>query len=672
MADIVHVEPNQIVARLEQAGVPIPRREEPELTLRGRHKERVISARMSPDESLILSGGEDNLVMLSNHLKREVRTFVGHSYPVSAVAFRDEYSAASLGRDGTLIVWDLKKATQVWSQRIISKDEEDPGGACCLAHDGQMAAFALSNRVEIYDLRNRNTALVLNRFRNISCMSFGGTNQTLVVGCHDEGIYVVDLLRNVDRKIETGEGVYSIDASSSGDLWIAAGTYSGKVSVFRNFDPILSEDVLPSCVLAVAVNADCGQVVAGGVGRLAWWSESRQEVDGMPRNGGTHCVCISATGRYGVAGVDDGTIEVIDFGERRTTYVSASKQPITAVGYDPRSQEVLLGSSGRRIEGWNLRKGGLRRFEHGAGGVTCLAIDPDEGLFVSGSTGRRVSIWDSLRGISVRSIAWNLDWITDVHICARRRYLCVASLDGTVKVIDPETGVLTAEYEHEGASSVTAWIDGHTVFSGGNGSIKAFDLLRKRAQTIVNSEGTVNALAIEPAHNLMVSGNSNQDIRFGTLQGDRTASYRSHSSIASILLLHGGSRVVAGGSNGELYIIDESDQEARVADAHGSGKVRLASVGSGGHFVSAGMDGVVKWWDADARDPLLWLLVAGDDFIVCSRNGGYWSNNPDAFVEFYDRAEESPLRGSDYVSYKMKRHDKDNITAQLLEIVGSS
>jgi WD40 repeat protein len=71
----------------------------------------VLGIAISPDGSLVAAGGLDGLVTVWEVATRRVRTFAGHTRPVSAVAFApDGQTLASGGGDDTLRLWDLTGA----------------------------------------------------------------------------------------------------------------------------------------------------------------------------------------------------------------------------------------------------------------------------------------------------------------------------------------------------------------------------------------------------------------------------------------------------------------------------------------------------------------------------------------------------------------------------------
>src|SRR5271157_1539413 len=99
---------NEIAEFIKETGTLPQKWEEPLVKLRDRHTARVVSLSMNNDETLMLSGSEDNTLMMMNITTKDIFTFKGHLHPVCAVAFQAHTNnAVSLGIDSSIIVWDL-------------------------------------------------------------------------------------------------------------------------------------------------------------------------------------------------------------------------------------------------------------------------------------------------------------------------------------------------------------------------------------------------------------------------------------------------------------------------------------------------------------------------------------------------------------------------------------
>ena len=112
MNELAHSDANEIVENIKVIVGPdaLPEKwKEPLVKLRDRHSARVISLSMNHDETLILSGGEDNTIMLVNIETKDIHTFDEHLHPVCCVAFQTNNYAVSIGMDSSIIIWDLKR-----------------------------------------------------------------------------------------------------------------------------------------------------------------------------------------------------------------------------------------------------------------------------------------------------------------------------------------------------------------------------------------------------------------------------------------------------------------------------------------------------------------------------------------------------------------------------------
>jgi WD40 repeat protein len=419
----------------------------------------------------------------------------------------------------------------------------------------------------------------------------------------------------------------------------------------------------------VSVSSNNELVFSGGVEEIVGWNLISNEKDTFSGSGQIHSLFISSANQYCIAGLNDGSTDLIDIKEKSKSNTNLSDEQISTLCFDQTNKKILFGSSANKIQSWDLKSGELLKFDQHTGGITCLSLNAAQNILVSGGKDRQVFLWDYAAGKVNRPFSFNENWVTSVSFNNAKNLLCIASLDNTVKIVDTNSNAVVNQYTHDNVTSVTFSLDANLVYSGGNRSIKVFSLSNNNEQTVATIDGVVNALAIFEDQDLMISGSSNRQIRVGTLKGDLLKTYPCDSSICSVDLSPDKNTIIAGGSEGEVYLIDRELNQVSKILAHAKGKVRTVLMGEREYFLSGGSDGFIKIWNISGKQIVLSLLVAGDDFIIFTKDYYYWSNNPNPFIGFYDTLENKYLVGLDYESYMLQYADKLKIKSVISRIV---
>lgn len=119
------------------------------------HNAWVTSARFRPNEAegaTIISGGWDRKVRLYSLTDYQLKhTFEGHTGCVNSVTVSpDGTLCASGGKDGKVMLWDLKNCT-----RLHCREVEGEINAVCYHPDHYWLCVATSNAIEVFDLERK-------------------------------------------------------------------------------------------------------------------------------------------------------------------------------------------------------------------------------------------------------------------------------------------------------------------------------------------------------------------------------------------------------------------------------------------------------------------------------------------------------------------------------------
>ncbi|MBX7220183.1 MAG: WD40 repeat domain-containing protein [Blastocatellia bacterium] len=146
------------------------------------HNDHVRSVAISPDSTLVATGGEDSLVKLWDLASgKQIRTFSGHSNWVSSLLFVPQTKLLISGSyDRTIRIWELETGKEVACL------EGTPSLITSLALDGTGNTLAVGSHNGMISLWNIPKAKLVSRFQaqaeTVASLTFTSNGQFLVFG----------------------------------------------------------------------------------------------------------------------------------------------------------------------------------------------------------------------------------------------------------------------------------------------------------------------------------------------------------------------------------------------------------------------------------------------------------------------------------------------------------
>jgi WD40 repeat protein len=99
-----------------------------------------------------------------------------------------------------------------------------------------------------------------------------------------------------------------------------------------------------------------------------------------------------------------------------------------------------------------------------------------------------LKVWDIDAGLVVRTIEGHSDVVHSVAVSADGNRAVSASDDNTLKVWNPDTGLLIATFYCEATTRCCAWVDQQRVVAGDNGG-RVYFLVLEQPSTLAHSSG---------------------------------------------------------------------------------------------------------------------------------------------------------------------------------------
>jgi WD40 repeat protein len=265
--------------------------------------------------------------------------------------------------------------------------------------------------------------------------------------------------------------------------------------------------------------------------------------------------------------------------------------------------------------------------------VQSVAVSRNGALIAAGSNDNTLRLWDARSGELVRAIdLTGPGSVGTVAFDPSGTRIAVGSNDGTLQVIDAQNGErIGTVMPHPGAvASVAFGHDGQWIATGDNkGTVRLWDVMKGADPVTIpadpDARGPVaKSVVFSPAGDVVASANGLGVRLLDARDGHTLARWESKVGVlgerpgypvTSVAFNHAGDRLVVGGNDGNIDLLDARTlQPLATQRAHPAIVNSLAFSTDGKRIVSGGDDNAVKVWDAESLTPL------GDTF---RGHGGY-------------------------------------------------
>ena len=237
--------------------------------------------------------------------------------------------------------------------------------------------------------------------------------------------------------------------------FIVAASFSGKIYVFKNQEPLGLPKVLPghtSIVNSLTLNPIRKQFVsAGSDGKIFCWDFEngdfrRSTLDSV--NAKIHSVLFSPDGRFLIYGGSDGRLYKIEPGqkERKPVILFSVSDPILSLAFSKDGNYLSAGYSNGSIRIWDMTEPERNPTEligRHFSGVTSMAFSNDGDELASSSYDRTIKIgsWKSA-GMKPVSIEKHDLWVYDIIYTPDNKQLISCSADKTIRIFTTECSIM--------------------------------------------------------------------------------------------------------------------------------------------------------------------------------------------------------------------------------------
>ncbi len=436
-------------------------REVADSPLRG-HAWWVWSAAFAPDESRIVSAGQDGKVIVwsfdgsgAQPRIQQEKEFLGHDGPVFTVAYSpDGRHVASAGQDRRILVWNPDEIDAVDIKQLVANEpgvpqqsrafegHSAPIRTVTFSRDGEsILSGGDDNTVRIWDmLTGRMEAVLRGHSRPVQSCAFSPDGRQVVSTAQEGQIKLWDifdsqLVRAPQGRLLAGhtDAVLAARFSPDGSRIVTASRdHTARVYDATNGETLhrLQEghDFLAS--RAVYFNGGKWLLTAGGDNSARVWDAATgSQRCALENTGRNAAAAVSLDAQWIVTGTS------LDLGD------AAQRGPDALVAAQLAAPQIALwkldasGTSAERVTPANQAFGTGHR-----GAVTVVAISPDARWVFSGDETGLGKLWETDTGDPHATMSRHTRAINDAIFTPDGRRLLTASNDGTVTQWDLRTG----------------------------------------------------------------------------------------------------------------------------------------------------------------------------------------------------------------------------------------
>jgi WD40 repeat protein/serine/threonine protein kinase len=591
------------------------------VTFRG-HRDWVFCVALSPDGTRAASGSAmspvvGDLKVWDSATGKEIRTLLGHSGPISGVAFSaDGKSLASTSWDRTVRVWD----TSTWEPRHILRGHTGYTGGVAFSPDGRLLASGSGDRtLKIWDAATGDEVRTLRGHGGgLFGVAFSPDGRQLASASSDETVRVWDVASGNEVHCLRGHAgsVLSLAYSRDGTRLASTGldgtarvwdATTGRVALTLRADSFFA--------MGVAFNRDGTRLAVASWDKTVklWDLGTGEEVLALRSHTDMVTgVVFSQDGRLLASASYDGSVKLWDAtpwngaGGGESLILRGHGDTVSVVLFSPDGRRVASAGHDGAAKIWDLQTGQeVQNLSADAGPLFSLGLSRDGRRLASAGLRGAVKLWDMTSGKELASFRGTLGTMTlspdgrRVAWCRDGGVVEVRDTDSRREVLQFQTHpapVNTLYYSPDGKRMVTSsWDKTAKVWDATNGA----ELLTLRGHDHV-------------VHYAVFSVDGR---RLATSSWDKTAKVWDGATGKEIFTLRGHSdRVgcVSFSPDGKYLATASNDHTVKIWDMK-TGKERLTIAAHTGHVAAVAFSpdgkrlataggyrgkGEIKIWDA--------------------------------------------------------------------------
>lgn len=559
----------------------------------------VTSVSFSPDSQSIATVGKDGTLRIWNLSGQEIRKIQAHDGSingVNSVSFSPNgKTIATVGEDGKAKLWNLS------GNLIIPPLSEKEGGikSVTFSPDGSKIATAGDYGIaRIWDLNGKQIA-TLKGYKEITIrnITFSSDGKKIATAGDDGTVRLWDISGKQLSQIipHKGKRVFYVSFSPNGEFIATAG-----------------ED---------------------NVARI--WNLSGQEQKKLEgHQNPVNSVSFSPDGRRLITTSDDSTVRVWDLSSGQEIYkFQGHERAVLSANFSPNGKYIASAGKDGKTRIWNLSNRQITeitQFKGHENDVNSLSFSPNNELIASGDNDGIVRFWN----FSGKQIGKELQVddkkgkIFSVTFSPDGKYVATGGQEGKAKIWDLSGKLITQLNGRQTfVSSLSFSPDGNYIATtGAEKPPKIWNRDGKEITTLEGHSNLVYQIKFHPKKQLIATGAWDGTIGLWNFDGhkaNKISIWEGHEEqIRSLSFSFDGTYFATADKGSKVKVWDISGKKQLEFLSYQSGVNGLSFSPDGNYIATGGMDGTVKVWDLQGRQLAEFRLEKGSVWDVSfSRDG---------------------------------------------------
>ncbi len=576
------------------------------------HPSGVTSAAYSPDDTLLATACEDQIVRLwsagNGGLLAEL---TGHTNFVNHIAFNSNgKKIISSSSDLTAIIWDVSSRQKLLTLRghtsKVNQAVFSPEGlriATC-ADDGTWKLWDSSTGTEIFSVKGPGELMRTISFSPDGKIVATGGNQSSVKLWNAHNGKDIPFVGNLEKW-----QCWSLDFSPDGTKLAAAGLSS----IIKIWELKANREIASFSTYAIQVHeiafAPDGKTLATTSDKsiiTLWDSEKQKPVAQL--KGHTNYIfsaSFSPDGQRLITSALDNSARLWDVWELISNF-DHEKLPgaFSVISYSPDYRHFVRGNEQNSIALVDLSNGQIQQsFRGHQSYITKIIFSPDGQRVASGSTDHTVKVWDQKTGSELYTCIGHTDEITALHYSNDGNVLFSAGREQTLRGWSAKTGesIFTSAQLTGFINKIATSADGKLLATASYDSqVRLWET--KNWQVIKSFKGharPVSMLAFSPDGKLLATGGEDDIVKlWETSSGKEVSSINGLlGHISALTFSPDGKRLAIATNDGFVSLWDPySHLEILNSKRHQSPIFLLTFTPDGRTMISGDRSGVVRYW----------------------------------------------------------------------------